>query len=184
MNVDYRLLDIERIELGDDCVDGVLCRYAYMLVADPAAAFAETRRVLRPGGRRRAGGLGRPRPQPVLLRARHDAWSGPATCRRPTRTAPGRSASTTRRSVRRLLEGAGFADVRAEEVAVRCDLPRRRRVRGDQRRHLGTDGARAPGPARTAERAEVTESLGAALAPFRTGAGYEVPGVSVVAVAA
>ena len=35
-----------------------------------------------------------------------------------------------------------------------------------------------------AERAGVAESLGAALAPFRTGAGYEVPGVSVVAVAA
>ena len=50
-NVDYRLLDLERIELGDDTVDGVVCRYAYMLVADPAAAFAETRRVLRPGGR-------------------------------------------------------------------------------------------------------------------------------------
>ena len=35
-----------------------------------------------------------------------------------------------------------------------------------------------------AERAGVAESLGAALAPFRAGAGYEVPGVSVVAVAA
>ena len=51
LNVDYRLLDAERIELGDDTVDGVICRYAYMLVADPAAALAETRRVLRPGGR-------------------------------------------------------------------------------------------------------------------------------------
>ena len=34
-----------------------------------------------------------------------------------------------------------------------------------------------------AERAGVAESLDAALAPFRTGAGYEVPGVTVVAVA-
>jgi ubiquinone/menaquinone biosynthesis C-methylase UbiE len=50
-NVDYRVIDAERIELHDDSVDGVLCRFWYMLMADPAAAFAETRRVLRPGGR-------------------------------------------------------------------------------------------------------------------------------------
>ncbi len=29
----------------------MLCRWGYMLMADPAAALAETRRVLRPGGR-------------------------------------------------------------------------------------------------------------------------------------
>jgi len=26
-NVDYRLIDAERIDLDDDCVDGVLCRF-------------------------------------------------------------------------------------------------------------------------------------------------------------
>jgi ubiquinone/menaquinone biosynthesis C-methylase UbiE len=46
-NVEYRIIDAERIKLDDDSVDGVLCRFAYMLMADPAAAFAETRRVLR-----------------------------------------------------------------------------------------------------------------------------------------
>ena len=50
-NVDYRVMDAERIELDDDSVDGVLCRFGYMLMADPAAALAESRRVLRPGGR-------------------------------------------------------------------------------------------------------------------------------------
>ena len=50
-NVDYRVMDAERIELDADSVDGVLCRFAYMLMPDPAAALAETRRVLRPGGR-------------------------------------------------------------------------------------------------------------------------------------
>ncbi len=49
-NVDYRVLDAERLELDDDSVDGVVCRYGYMLMADPAAAMAETRRVLRDGG--------------------------------------------------------------------------------------------------------------------------------------
>ena len=50
-NVEHRVMDAERIELEDDSVDGVLCRFGYMLVPDPAAACSETRRVLRPGGR-------------------------------------------------------------------------------------------------------------------------------------
>jgi SAM-dependent methyltransferase len=50
-NVEYRQVDAERMDLDDDSVDGVTCRFGYMLMADPAAAFKETRRVLRDGGR-------------------------------------------------------------------------------------------------------------------------------------
>jgi SAM-dependent methyltransferase len=50
-NVEYRVLDAERMDLDDNSVDGVLCRWGYMLMADPAAALGETRRVLRDGGR-------------------------------------------------------------------------------------------------------------------------------------
>ena len=39
------------MDLADDSVDGVICRWGYMLMADPAAALAETNRVLKPGGR-------------------------------------------------------------------------------------------------------------------------------------
>jgi ubiquinone/menaquinone biosynthesis C-methylase UbiE len=38
------------MDLPDSCVDGVLCRWGYMVMEDPAAAFSETRRVLRGGG--------------------------------------------------------------------------------------------------------------------------------------
>ena len=85
--------------------------------------------------------------------------------------------------VRGLLERAGFVDVRAEEIAVQFDF---RDV--DECVTFATDTS---GPMAlvlqglpAAERARVAGSLEAALAPFRTGAGYEVPGVSVVAVAA
>src|SRR5262245_55953024 len=50
-NVDYRVLDAERISLEDATVDGVLSRFGYVLRGDPPAALAEIRRVLRPGGR-------------------------------------------------------------------------------------------------------------------------------------
>src|SRR5215203_6816079 len=45
-NTDFRVLDAERMDLDTDSVDGVLCRWGYMLMIDPATAFTETRRVL------------------------------------------------------------------------------------------------------------------------------------------
>ena len=48
---EHRVMDAEALELGDASVDAALCRWAFMLMADPATAFGETRRVLRGGGR-------------------------------------------------------------------------------------------------------------------------------------
>ncbi len=50
-NVEHRVLDAERMDLEDDSVDGVVSRFGYMLMADPAKALGETKRVLRDGGR-------------------------------------------------------------------------------------------------------------------------------------
>ena len=71
-NVDYQVMDAERIELEDDSVDGVLCQSGYMLMADPAAALSETRRVLRPGGRLALSVWGAPELNP--------GWTLPAVC--------------------------------------------------------------------------------------------------------
>ena len=49
-NVEYRVLDAERMDLSSNSVDAVVCRFGYMLMADAAAALSETRRVLKPGG--------------------------------------------------------------------------------------------------------------------------------------
>jgi SAM-dependent methyltransferase len=50
-NVEFRTWNAEWIDLPVASVDGVLCRWGYMLMADPPAALSETRRVLRPSGR-------------------------------------------------------------------------------------------------------------------------------------
>jgi ubiquinone/menaquinone biosynthesis C-methylase UbiE len=50
-SVSCRVLDLEQIDEPDSSFDVVLCREALMLVADPARAAAEIRRVLAPGGR-------------------------------------------------------------------------------------------------------------------------------------
>ena len=47
-NIEYKVLDAERMDLRR--ADGVVCRWGYMLMADPAAALRETKRVLRDGG--------------------------------------------------------------------------------------------------------------------------------------
>ena len=51
-NVRFKQIDAETsIDVETASVDGVLCRWGYMLMADPETALRETRRVLRPGRR-------------------------------------------------------------------------------------------------------------------------------------
>jgi SAM-dependent methyltransferase len=50
-NVEFQVWNAEWIDLPVASIDAVLCRWGYMLMADPLAALVETRRVLRPGGR-------------------------------------------------------------------------------------------------------------------------------------
>ena len=51
-NARFKQIDAETsIDIEAASMDGVLCRWGYMLLADPGTALRETRRVLRPGAR-------------------------------------------------------------------------------------------------------------------------------------
>jgi ubiquinone/menaquinone biosynthesis C-methylase UbiE len=117
-NVDFRVLDAERMDLDDDSVDGVVCRYGYMLMADPAAAMAETRRVLREGGPLAFAVWGTPDRNPwaavpgmTLMQRGHMPPPEPG--------APGIFALGEPERIRDLVGEAGFAQpVQIEELAV------------------------------------------------------------------
>jgi ubiquinone/menaquinone biosynthesis C-methylase UbiE len=117
-NVDFRVLDAERMDLDDDSVDGVVCRYGYMLMADPAAAMAETRRVLRRGGPLAFAVWGTPDRNPwaavpgmTLMQRGHMPPPEPG--------APGIFALGEPERIRDLVGEAGFAQpVQIEELAV------------------------------------------------------------------
>src|ERR671922_978629 len=115
-NVDYRLLDAERMDLEDDSVDAVVCRWGYMLVADPAAAFKETRRVLRDGG---------PLAFAVWRTPDRNPWASvPAMTLvqlghmpPPETDAPGMFALGEPARISELVTGAGFGEPEREEIA-------------------------------------------------------------------
>ncbi len=67
-NVRFKQIDADTsIDIEAGSIDGVLCRWGYMLMADPENALRETRRVLRPGRRVSLA---------AWAGAEHNPWSG------------------------------------------------------------------------------------------------------------
>jgi ubiquinone/menaquinone biosynthesis C-methylase UbiE len=119
-NVEFQVLNAEWIDLPLASVDAVLCRWGYMLMADPLAALSETRRVLRPGGRVALA---------VWDSLEHNPWArepameliarglapAPDACAEPS---PGPFTLADSGRVAELLEQAGFLEVELDTVEL------------------------------------------------------------------
>ena len=174
-------MDLQDIGLPDESADAVVCRFGYMVMDDPAAALAETRRVLRAGGRLALAVWGAPDRNPffaLMGAALVEAGHLPP----PDPSGPGPFSMASEERTERLLADAGFADVGLEQVAVTFTV---RDVEEYVAIHADTAGPMALVLAAldAGARRALTERLQPALAPFRTAAGHALPGVAVCAVA-
>jgi SAM-dependent methyltransferase len=116
-NAEFRTLDAERMDLEDGSVDGVLCRWGYMLMADPGAALAETRRVLGDDGRLALSVWGDPERNPwasIPARALLELTGAEP----PDPFAPGIFAMASEERTRALLIDAGLEPRRVETVEM------------------------------------------------------------------
>ncbi len=177
-NAEHRSMDMQAIDLPDASVDGVVSRFGYMLVPDPALAFGETRRVLRPGGTLAFA---------TWAPAKRNPWAtayGPPLIERglmepPVPGDPGQFTLGEPELIEELVRGAGFADVEVEEVPIEF-----RFASWEDYRHVVTSLAASMRAALEelddGTRAEIDQDARARIEPFRGDAGYVIPGVSLV----
>jgi len=178
-NVTSRALDLERIEEPDSSYDVALCREGMMLVPDPARAAREIRRVLTPGGRAALTVWG-PRDRNPWLGVVFDVVSDQLGAPTPPPGIPHPFSLDDADRLAGLLSAAGFRDVVVGELSTpyRADSveewwQRTSALAGPLARRL----AALPEQAARALRARAGE----AIATYRTPAGLEIPGVSLVA---
>ena len=179
-NVEFIAMNAESIDLPVASVDAVLCRWGYMLMADPPAALADTRRVLRPEGRVALAVWDAVERNPwAALPAMELSERGLGAA--PVPGTPGPFALGDAERVAGLLEQAGFAEVRVQGL----DLPRRH-VGFEEFWESTLDLSRAFHDAVMArpepEMTEIRASLAARFAPFTApDGGLEIPARTLVA---
>lgn len=176
-NADVRRLDAESLDLPDASVDRVVCRFAYMLIPDRRAAFAETLRVLRPGGRLAFA---------VWASADRNAWAttlwdvleGHTDLPPAPPGGPGMFALGEPEVVTAVVEAAGLAVRAVEHIPVEWSYPdydaywrAQSSLNGGLTRLLPTLSER--------EREELSAAVRDAIEPFREGDGYHLTGVAL-----
>jgi ubiquinone/menaquinone biosynthesis C-methylase UbiE len=174
-NVECRQLDAEKMDLPDASVDGILCRWGYMLMQDPAAALRESKRVLRAGGKLVFSVWGPPAANPwvtiPVVVAVNRGLTAPADAR-----APGGMFSMADESgVRTMLDDARFEHIELSTFPISW--------RFDDFENLWSFYTELAGAVAALVKSAPTETVAtfkdavrAAADQYKTGSGYTIPG--------
>jgi SAM-dependent methyltransferase len=174
-NAEFRTLDAERMDLDDGSIDGVLCRWGYMLMANPGAALAETRRVLGDGGRVALSVWGDPRQNPwasIPASALLDQTGADP----PDPLAPGIFAMASEERTRGLLGAAGLEPQWVENV----EMAWRFESFADYWHHLTDVKGAIAMVVRSLPQSEqdaLGEEIEGRLQPYADAGGYRLPGM-------
>jgi ubiquinone/menaquinone biosynthesis C-methylase UbiE len=116
-NAEFRVLDRRRLDLAAASVDGVLCRFGYILKGEPPPALREIRRVLRPGGRL-AFAVWAERGRNPWMTVPTQVMVARGHLEGPTAGELELSARRNPQSIARLLADSGFSPPEIEEMPV------------------------------------------------------------------
>ncbi|MEJ7797137.1 MAG: methyltransferase domain-containing protein [Solirubrobacteraceae bacterium] len=163
-NAEFRTMDAEWIDLPTASLDGVIVRWGYMLLADPATALGETRRVLRPGGRVALSAWSDPQDNPWASAPQQELLAMGAV-NPPDPDEPSMFAFRDPATIRRLLEQAGFADITIDQLDIVWryeDLD----AWWDTQLDLSTGLAKAVGALTPTQRDDLRDAIDARLAQY------------------
>jgi len=177
-NVEFRQVDAQAIDLESASFDVVLCRWGLMLMPDPAAALAEARRVLRPGGRLALAVWGPREANPwntTIQGAFGDHGLLPPP---PDPNEPGMFRLANSGELSGLVAGAGFAHIELRDLPVHW---RFREI--DEYWDVTTEISPSLGGVIASldetQMDEVKRDFAERCEPYRDGDGYDLPGLSI-----
>jgi ubiquinone/menaquinone biosynthesis C-methylase UbiE len=181
VNVEFKQLELEWIDLPTASVDAILCRWAYMLTVDPAAAMREARRVVAPGGRFALAVWARDEENPWSTILTDALVQGGYMDPVDRSASPGIFSLADPERLQEMLEEAGFVDVLVESIEVMRDHGAFEEF-WDESLDLSPSLSIALERLTDEQRDDVLRRARSRVEPYSDGAGaIHLPGVSLVA---
>ncbi len=179
--IDHRVLDATNLDVAAGSLDGIVCRWGYMLLPEPAAGLVEAVRVLRPGGRVSLA---------VWAESDRNPWAtivgralvSMGLLEPPDPDAPGPFRLGDRSQLLQTVRTAGLEVAVDEEVAVAWRAPSTASF-WDSTLDLSSTLREWVGRVTDDELVEVRRRVETSLATFATADGLSIPGVTRVVLA-